>query len=396
MTKKKFLFLTADAGFGHRSASNAVMQALNDLHGRDCECQIINPVYQQSAPYIFRRSQSGYDAMVKNNPVLYKFGYKVSDSIPASNMVNGVATLFLYRTIQEIFADYRPDAIISTYHIYQTPLKTVQTIKRCNIPTFLIVTDLSDVHKLWFQRSPEKLFVPTNRVRAEALACGFPGDKIVVSGIPVNPAITREKRTKTEIRRALGWQPGLTTVLAVSSRRVEHMFEHLLAIDEARLPVQLVVAAGGDRDLYDRLNRRNWQMPVHFYDYAGNIGEMMLASDVLISKAGGLITSEGLACGLPIILIDSLPGQESGNINYVCQNGAGVTAMDPRELLETLSLWLKDGQKVLNEVASCSRTVGKPAAAYQIAEMAWQGTLAYQPRATHSPLFTDFPWNLPR
>ena len=396
MTKKKFLFLTADAGFGHRSASNAVMQALYDLHGEDCECKIINPVYQQSTPLIFRRSQSGYDAMVKHNPMLYEFSYKVSDSIPASNMVNGVATIFLYKSIQEIFADYRPDGIISTYHLYQTPLKTVQTLTRCRIPAFLIVTDLSDVHKLWFQRSPEKLFVPTERVRDEALACGFPEEKIVVSGIPVNPSIAREMRSKLEIREKLGWRSDLTTVLAVGSRRVEHMLEHLTAIDAAHLPVQLVVAAGGDQELYTQLKQRTWQIPVQFYEYAANISEMMLASDVLISKAGGLVTAEGLACGLPIILIDSLPGQESGNVTYVCGSGAGVTVQGPQDMLKTLALWLQNEQKVLKQVAAHSKQLGRPAAAYQIAELAWQGVEEYQAHSVRSVRHPLFPWNLPR
>jgi 1,2-diacylglycerol 3-beta-galactosyltransferase len=372
MTKKKFLFLTADAGFGHRSASNAVMQALCDLHGNECECKTVNPVFEPTTPLIFQRSQSGYDDMVRHNAAFYEFSYKVSDSVPASNVVSNFVTLFLYKTMQEILAEYRPDAIVSTYHMYQKPVNMVQSLAHSNIPTFMIVTDLSDVHKLWFQRNPEKLFVGSELVRNEAITCGFPAEKIVVSGIPVNPHIAREKRSKNELRQKLGWRSDLTTLLAVSSPRVEHMLENLESINQSGLAVQLAVAAGGDQVLYERLRQMNWQIPVHIYNYANNITEMMQAADVLISKAGGLVTTEGLACGLPILLIDSLPGQESGNITYVCQNQAGVSVQNPGELVDTLRQWLQDEGRLLNQYAEHSKRIGKPEAAYQIAEIVWQ------------------------
>lgn len=383
--KKKFLILTADAGYGHRSASLAIASALNDLYGEACEINILNPVYQPSAPYIFRKTQADYDKTVRNQQAFYLFTYKISDSRPASAVVKNVSAVLLYKTMQEILAEYQPDGVISTFELYQSSVGAVLARSSEYIPSFLVITDLADVHKLWLQNSPAKIFVPSDHVRAEALAAGLPEDKIVVSGIPVNPDIFCEKRSKIKVRESLGWELFPTTILAVSSRRVERMYNFLEAIHLCGLPIQLAVVTGGDEILFDRLKKVDWRIPVHLYNQVDNVAEMMLASDILVSKAGGLILSEGMACGLPILMVDALPGQEAGNVNFVTHNQAGVMVSNPEELVRTLNTWLDGDQKMLKIFSARSRQLGRPDAAYQIAEIVWE-TVQNRTPALHASI----------
>ena len=98
---------------------------------------------------------------------------------------------------------------------------------------------------------------------------------------------------------------------------------------------------------------------------------LMHAADFIVCKAGGLIVTEALACGLPIMLIDVIEGQETGNAEFVVENGAGEVARMPLDMLETLYHWLSNDAKLLQIRANNARRVGRPQAADEIAELAW-------------------------
>lgn len=370
--KKKILILTADAGYGHRSASNAIASSLDILHGDSCECRIANPVFEKSAPFFMRDSQINYDRTVLKSPFFYRLSYDASDSMPISTLVHYTMGVLLYKAMDDLLAEYQPDAVITTFHLYEAPVDAVIAIQHRRVPFFCVVTDLSQVHKLWFRHTPKKLFVGTEAIRENAVACGFPPERIVVSGIPVQPSIAQEKRSKAEIRRSLGWDETLPTLLVIGSRRVSHLVEDMQSINLSGLPIQLIVIAGGDETRYNQLVQVSWQVPAHIYNFVKNTSEMMLAADILVSKAGGLVLSEGLACGLPVILIDALPGQETGNVDYVCRNQAGVSVSSPEALIAVLRDWLGKDQEHLEFFTGNATRLGKPDAAFQIATIVWE------------------------
>jgi 1,2-diacylglycerol 3-beta-galactosyltransferase len=137
------------------------------------------------------------------------------------------------------------------------------------------------------------------------------------------------------------------------------------------LPLQLVVVAGGDDELYQRFQETEWHVETHCYNFVTEMGSFMRAADCILSKAGGLTVSEALACGLPLILVDVIPGQETGNANYVASGNAGVLARDPIEVLETVCHWLENDRRLYHLQAQNARKLGHPQAAYDVADLAW-------------------------
>ena len=368
--KNRILVLTADAGFGHRSAANAIVEAINDQYGEDTECKIINPIDDPRVPAIIRKPQIEYDQTIQNHPELYYLSYQISDSQPASAVVKNVISQLMAQVFRDMLIKYQPDVIISTYLLYNMALRRAMTANGMNIPFLSVITDLANVHNLWFQPGPDKYFVASDDVRNQAVQHGIPPENLIVTGLPVDHRIANEKRSKPEIRRALGWDPLLTTILAVSSKRVKDFTSKLQAIESCAYPIQLIVVAGGDTALYDQVRSRKCHIPTHTYNFVDNLPEMLLAADILATKAGGLIVSEGLACALPIILIDFIVGQETGNVDYVCKHAAGVEASTPEAIGQTLSQWLENDQKLLKQFTSNARQIGRPLAAYQIAQEA--------------------------
>ena len=109
--------------------------------------------------------------------------------------------LMLYDVMRDLVKRYQPDVIVSTYPLYQSPLDALFTIDKASIPIIEVVTDLVSVHRLWFNRGVDLCLVPTPAVHDLAVQCGVPPEKVILNGIPISPEISREKRSKLELRK---------------------------------------------------------------------------------------------------------------------------------------------------------------------------------------------------
>ncbi len=371
-SKKKVLILTADAGFGHRSAANALAAALQNQYGEAVQVEILNPLDDRKTPLLLRESQSDYDRLVRKAPELYKLGYDASDLTLTSAIVESALTVMLFEVMRDVLRKQRPDVIVTTYPLYQAPLYSVFSIFRTFVPLVTVVTDLVSVHRLWFHPNVNYLLAPTPIVRNNAIEAGVAAEKIQVTGIPVHPQIAEGKRAPQEIRAQLGWLPDILTILTVGSKRVSGMMDALQVINHFGAPLQLAVVCGKDRHTYNELHQMTWHVPVHLYEYTSEMPLLMRAADLIVCKAGGLIVTEALACGLPMMLINVIPGQEMGNMEYVVENGAGDAVENPMAVLETLShLWIRD-QELLKQRAAQARRLGRPRAAYEAAAWIWE------------------------
>jgi len=369
--QRRILILTADAGFGHRSAANAIGNALERQYGSACNVKISNPMDDHRVPSLLRDAQLDYDRVVRETPRLYQVGYDLSNAPIPIAVVDGALILMLFEVLRDLLRRYRPHVIITTYPLYQAPLGAVFTLTRWNSPLITVVTDLAAVHRMWFSDVADLCLVPTRAVWDMATKSALAPTKVWVTGIPVVPALAEETRPKHVIRRALGWRVDAPTVLVVGSKRVGHLLGAVRALNHARLGLQMIVIAGGDDALFAQFQQTEWHTYAHVYNFVTNMPTMLCAADFIICKAGGLIVSESLACGLPILLVDVVPGQEAGNADYVVRNGAGSMASDPMAVLETAFHWLdRDGAELVRR-QELARALGRPRAAFVVAELAW-------------------------
>lgn len=368
-SKRKILILTADAGFGHRSASIAVKNAIEELAPDQYQISLINPLDNKKAPFFIRDSQSEYDKWVRDVPELYKFGYELSDAPIPVTILEAILVVSLYEVFSEIIEEHQPDIIINTYPLYQAPFVAVRTLQKLKIPMITIVTDLATVHQIWFNDKVDHLVVPTEIVENDAIESGVSPQKISVIGIPVNPKIFLLNESKSELRKKLGWNEELTTILAVGSKRVEHFKENLNILNHSGFPFQLIIVTGKDKTLYEELKNVVWHHEVQLYEFVDQMPEFMRASDLLIAKAGGLIVTEALSSGLPMILIDVIPGQESGNAKLVQDGKAGFWIENAIEFIEVLAHLLMNNKENLQDAQEKAKELGKPSSAIQIAQL---------------------------
>ena len=365
---KQVLILTADYGYGHRSAANAIAEALCERPDRVGTVEVVNPLDDPRAPAFLREGQEDYDRLVREMPDLYKFGYQVSERPLAGNLLNGTWTLALLNVLRDIIRQRQPDVIATTYPFYQGILDAVFATEKRRIPLVTVVTDLATVSRLWFHPAADWCLVPTQTVYDLALEAGLPAEKLRITGIPVRPELAKGTTRPAALRQKLGWSPDLFTVLAIGSKRVEHLYDSLRVLNHSGLPLQLVTVTGGDQALFQRCRETQWHVETHVYDFVSEMGTFLRAADCVMSKAGGLTTSEALACGLPMILVDVIPGQETGNAQHVVSADAGELARDPIEVLEAMCHWLERDRARFIQQAANARRLGHPRAAYDVAE----------------------------
>ena len=252
---KKILILTADAGFGHRSAANAILAALNERHG-DIAAEIVNPLARPDAPSLLKFAESDYDREVQQSPELYNLGYQASDAGVAVSLIEQSLIAMLYKPLRAVLEETQPDAIVSTYPLYQAPLAAIFALSGRYLPVSVVVTDLSTVHGLWFHDEVDLCLVPTEQVQAKALASGLPPERVVITGLPVNPLFARPV-DKVALRADLGWRADRTVALFAGSKRVTKLEPVAHALNHSGLPLELALVTGSNEALRSQWEARN-------------------------------------------------------------------------------------------------------------------------------------------
>jgi 1,2-diacylglycerol 3-beta-galactosyltransferase len=368
----RILILTADVGFGHRIAANAIQAAFEETYGEQCFVEVVNVLEDERAPAFLRDTQADYDKTVRQNPELYKLRYQLgAEAVPSAIAGRGLVVL-LFNVVRDSLERFQPEVVIVTHPYYPAAINSVISSNKLPVSFLTVVTDLTSIHRQWFSSGAELTFVPTQEAYEEALASDLAPENIKITGIPIHPNFVKENRPAQIIRGELGWQTDMATALVVGSKRVNHLEEVLHVLNHSGLPLQLAVVTGGDDELYSKLNAWEWHGVTHLYNFVEDMSAFMHASDCVLTKAGGLVVSEALACGLPLLFIDVTPGQEIGNAEYVIKNGAGERGKNPAEALEILFHWLDHDKTLLARRASRARQLGRPRSAFEVAERTWE------------------------
>ncbi len=372
MQATKILILTSDAGFGHRSAANALYQAFALRYGEAAHVLIVNPLDEPGAPPFMRGVESDYDRLAREWPQFYKLGYKMSDLSLTTSVTEMTYVVLMYDIISRLMKLYRPDVVVITFPTYQYPVAAYRRLSGVYTPIATIVTDLVSLQRMWFSQSADLCLVPTRHAAELARERGLDAAAIHITGLPVNPALAASPSSKAEARRALGWPEDKFTVLAVGSKRVERLQDFAYVLNHAGFDLHLAAVAGGNETLYHALQKEKWHIPATLYDYVDNMPDLMQAADCIASKAGGLIVTESLACGLPLLITQIIPGQETGNARLVVDEGAGDVTLEPLVFLETIAHWLADDGRLYRQRAENARRLGRPDSAFAAADLIWR------------------------
>jgi processive 1,2-diacylglycerol beta-glucosyltransferase len=230
------------------------------------------------------------------------------------------------------------------------------------------VTDF-DLHQMWLHPGVSGYFVANEELAFRLESQGVARDAIVVTGIPVMPGFTT-RPTRPVAAARLQLNPTQFTVLLMGGGAGMGMdpawIEGLL---KGHPTLQIVVMTGRNGVLREALSRlqRDYPERLRPVGFTDDVAGLMMAADLAITKPGGLSTSECLVCGLPMLLVNPIPGQEERNAAFLLQEGVAVRADDPLTLQFRLQKLIADPDR-LTSMRQRALALGKPGAAHEVLE----------------------------
>jgi UDP-N-acetylglucosamine:LPS N-acetylglucosamine transferase len=373
--ERTILFLIADTGAGHRSAANAIRNAITIISQREQNASTyrveIVDAFEEYGRFPLREAMKLYGPTIRYNPRLYGQVFHLSNQAQSISAVQTVATPLIHKGLLRLISTVQPDVIVSIHPLLNHVTLRVLRDLPIHIPFITVVTDLVSLHYSWFAPGADAYIVPTERAREIYLQRGLDPDLVHVLGMPIDPKFTLPTESKQELQRKLGLTPGLPVILLVGGGDgAGGLRSSVQAISQARLPVQLLIVTGRNTRLYAHLQRirASLRVPAKIFGFVHTMPEMMRASDVIITKAGPGTICEALACNLPIILSAYVPGQEEGNVTFVTENHVGTLAYDLVEMINALRLLIKPGSEVLQEQSEHASRISRPNASFDIAQ----------------------------
>ncbi len=390
--QRTILFLIADTGAGHRSAANAIRNAITlsaqkrqeewlaQQAGEEEQKSVpaqtgyrieIVDVFDEYSRFPLRSAVKLYGPAIRYRPKLYGRIYRFSNQAQRFSAMKTVSTPLIHNGLVRLIKSVKPDVIVSVHPLLNhVTLRILQDLG-VHIPFITVVTDLVSVHHAWFAPGADAYIVPTTYARDIALKQGMDPMRVHLMGMPIDPKFTLPlENKKQELQRKLGLKPDLPVVLLVGGGEgAIGLRSAVYAISRARLPVQLLIISGRNKRLYVQLQRirSSLHVPAKVFGFVQNMQEMMHASDVIVTKAGPGTICEAMACNLPIILSGYIPGQEEGNVTYVVENNVGMLAYDSVELINILRRLLKPGSELLRQELENAKRISRPGASFDIA-----------------------------
>ncbi len=347
----RFLILSASAGAGHNRAAEALHESARAY------CPGTETEWVDSLKYTNRLFARLYQKiflwLVNASPSLYGIIYKETGK-KVEHRTDKVVELhdrLAYRKLMAHVEEFRPDAILCTHFLPSN----VMLAKKVAVPVYVVVTDF-DVHPLWINKRAAGYFVASEGVKVLLVRAGYPADRIRVTGIPIHPLFAREIPPTPSDRPRLLFMSG-----GFGMGHMEEALECLLAIPK---PFHLAVIAGKNEKLKKRLDAvARGRCEVH--GFVTNVHEFMAASDLIITKAGGLTVSECLARSLPMVLFAPIPGQEECNSDHLLEKGAAVKARS-LDLLDHKVLELLENPARLDMMRRSAAAAARPYAGRDI------------------------------
>jgi processive 1,2-diacylglycerol beta-glucosyltransferase len=364
MTTKRLLLLSVSAGAGHVRAAEAIRACAESRNDGLCVRHID---VMDFVPTGFRKLYTDYYLkLVSMAPALWGYLYQATNEAEpdsASQKLRRALERLNTRPLLKEIAAFAPDYVVCTHFLPAEILSRQIRKGTLTCPVWVQVTDF-DLHRMWVIPNMTGFFAASDEVAYLMRSQGIASDAIHVTGIPIMPAFAQTLDRAT-CARELGVDPARPTVLLMGGGAgigsLETVAERLLALDK---DFQLIALAGKNAATLAALQKLAVAHPGRLWPqgFTQQVERLMACADVVITKPGGLTTSECLALGLPMIINSPIPGQEERNADHLLEQGAALKAINA-VTLEYRIRWLLDHPEKLIAMRERAKALGQPGAA---------------------------------
>lgn len=373
---KKVLIMSASTGGGHNRAARAIEEELikKTVDGESIECKIVDSLklVNTTMDKIISR---GYEKSAIYTPNAYGRVYRLSESglVSKNEFKDNMITTFMAKKFRKLLLDEKPDVIIGTHPFPMIALSTLK--KQCshhaisntvfhsslndkfvsyfNINQFpILISVLTDytTHSTWIQNELDYYIVGHEYVKELLISEGVDSNKIKPLGIPVEKSFLQH-RNRELVLSELGFDSSKLTVLLMGGSfgagNIKETLEELININR---DFQILVITGKNESLKEKLDKKlklhNLDKKVKVLGFTNKMNDILASIDVLVTKPGGLTTTEALLKDVPMIVPYYIPGQEEENLDFLCNCGSALRTTKKYSLSVLLKVLIDDSSRL--------------------------------------------------
>lgn len=363
----KVLIMSITAGEGHNSTARAVKDY---LESNNIECNVLD-TYGYVSSTLKKVVSEGYLFASGKAKLAYSGSYRLAEKRSSdANEISAMrlANLALTHKIHNYIEEYDPDVIVFTHPFAGIVVDLLKQKNKVDMKTIGIVTDFT-MHPYWEEcLHTDYVVMASELLTHQAKVKGFRDDQIITTGIPIHPKFA-SIQSKATARAKLGLDLNTPTVLLMGgSMGYGNMAQSVENLDNISEDFQLIAVCGNNAKARSSISELNLKHKTLIYGFVTNIDEFMDASDCIITKPGGLTTSEALAKCLPMVIVNPIPGQEARNSEFLLNCGTAMATSHTCPLEEIMYI-LMSQPKRLETMRESINLIKKPDSTKDIGEL---------------------------
>lgn len=341
---RKILIFYGSYGGGHLSAAKSIKEYI-ETNYTDIEIQMVDCM-EYISKMINKVTTTAYSELAKKAPWAWGYVYKKSEKGIMAKISNDSNKLMAHK-LNKLLQEFNPDDVISTHPFSSQMCAYLKKKNKANFTLATVMTDYAP-HDQWllYHEEVDYFFVAHSAMKEALVAKGIDESKIFATGIPLSNRFL-EHYNKKETLEEFGLKARKKTVLFFAGGEFglgkSKTLEILKNFAENFPDIQMVAIAGRNKNMKEKftelVENTSRNDTIKILDYTNKVPELMSISDLVVTKPGGLTTTESLASGLPIIVINPIPGQEEENAEFLEENGVAI--------------WLKkedDAKEILTDI----------------------------------------------
>jgi len=370
---KKVMIFYGSYGGGHLSAARSIKEYI-EVNYKNTEVQMVDCI-EYVNKMVNKVTTSAYTELAKKAPWAWGYVYKKSEKGLIAKITTDANKLMAYK-LNKLLQEFAPDYVISTHFFSSQMCAYLKKKNKANFKLATVITDYAP-HEQWLI-CPEEVdyfFVAHNGMRDSLTEKGISKSKVYATGIPLSNRFL-EHYNKKEILEEFGLKQGKKRVLFFAGGEYglgkSTTLQVLRTFAEHFHNIQIIAIAGRNKNMKEKfkelVENTSREDTIKILEYTNKVPELMSISDLVVTKPGGLTTTESLASGLPIIVINPIPGQEEENAEFLEQNGVGIWIKKEDNVKEVLENILSNPEKML-EMKVKARLLAKKSSTQDICKI---------------------------
>ena len=367
MNKRRVLLMYITKVSGHRQATVAIQQALRQLDPQ-IEAPAING-FGYMYPILEKIISKAYMSVIKRTPKVWDYLYDNPSVVKNSQSIQNFLHKTSHEKIEKLIKRHRPEAIVCTQAFPCGMVADYKISHNLDILLIGVLTDFSP-HSYWINEGVDYYVVPSEEVKERLVVKGVASERVRVYGIPLRPRFN-EPVDRIAIAEKMGLDPDVPTILVMGGGQGLGPIKKIVkSLGKMNMYVQIIVLSGVNKKIVNSLRRyaAKADKKILVFEFVTNVEELMTVAKLIVTKPGGMTTAESLTKGLPMVVINPIPGQEMRNTDFLIQQGIGIRVHDVDDIGGEVEVLLRSPER-LAAMRKAALAHAKPHASLDIARL---------------------------